>query len=52
MDFKWIINFSKSDSLITFNHFDFNNYQMNDRLLIRLNQLNLNLNRSEMKDSS
>ena len=42
MDFKWIINYSKSNNLIKFNPFDFNKYQMNARLLIRVIQLNLN----------
>ena len=52
MDFKWIINYSKSVNLMAFNQFVLNKYQMNDRLLRKLNQLKLNLNRSPMTDSS
>ena len=52
MDFKWIINDSKSVNLMAFNQFVLNKYQMNDRLLRKLNQLKLNLNRSPMTDSS
>ena len=52
MDFKWIINYSKSVNLMAFNQFVLNKYQMNDRLLRKLIQLKLNLNRSPMTDSS
>ena len=52
MDFKWIINDSKSVNLMGFNQFFLNKYQMNDRLLRKLNQLKLNLIRSPMTDSS
>ena len=52
MDFKWIINYSKSVNLMAFNQFVLNKYQMNYRLLRKLNQLKLNLNRSQMTDSS
>ena len=52
MDFKLIINYSKSVNLMAFNQFVLNKYQMNDRLLRKLNQLKLNLNRSAMTDSS
>ena len=52
MDFKWIINYSKSVNLMAFNQYVLNKYQMNDRLLRKLNQLKLNLNPSPMTDSS
>ena len=52
MDFKWIINDSKSVNLMAFNQYVLNKYQMNDRLLRKLNQLKLNLNPSPMTDSS
>ena len=52
MDFKWILNYSKSVNLIAFNQFVLNKYQMNYRLLRKLNQLKLNLNRYPMTDSS
>ena len=52
MDFKWIINYSKSVNLMAFNQFVLNKYQMNYRLLRKLNQLKLNSNRSPMTDSS
>ena len=52
MDFKWIINYSKSVNLMAFNQFVLNKYQMNYLLLRKLNQLKLNLNRSQMTDSS
>ena len=52
MDFKWIINYSKSVNLMAFNQYVLNKYQMNYRLLRKLNQLKLNLNPSPMTDSS